>query len=505
MTTSFISTAIPFVNAEPHLGFAYELVLADILARHRRRRACDVRFQTGTDDNSLKNVIAATRAGVPVSDFVNENAATFRALAPLLDVAADDFICTSRDPRHRPAVEELWRACAARGDLYQRTYRGRYCTGCEAFVEDDVEVCDEHGTVPEAVEETNWFFRLSRYREKVRALIADGRVRITSEAACAETLAFLDGEVRDLSVSRDASRASGWGIPVPGDPAQVIYVWFDALVNYVSALGFAGDHALFDSYWCGTGERVHVIGKGISRFHAVYWLAFLLSAELPLPTKIAVHGYLTVDGAKISKSNNPAPVPPIVERWGADTLRWYFARRCRTRADSDVTTEALGEAHDRDLADRLGNLVQRTTTLVAKLSVSERPCVPAPRTTAEASELRAIAEALPARVDAALDAFLPDEAAAAIVDLLDAGNRYLEVVAPWRLARSDRDAALASLYTPLEVARFAAGELEPFVPRVAQIISARLGNAALSSTWGTLVPGTALSTSDGPPIPRKLR
>lgn len=502
-TTSFISTAIPFVNAEPHLGFAYELVLADILARHRRRRGRDVRFQTGTDDNSLKNVVAAARAGVPVRAFVDANAAAFRTLAPLLDLAPDDFLSTSRDPRHRPAVERLWRACAARGDLYRRTYRGLYCAGCEAFVEDDTAICAEHRTAPEIVEENNWFFRLSRYRDQIRALISQGRVRILSDAARAETLAFLDGDVRDISVSRDTGRAGGWGIPVPDDPAQVIYVWFDALANYISGLGFADNSTLFDRYWCGDGERVHVIGKGISRFHAVYWLAFLLSAELPLPTDIAVHGYLTVDGDKISKSRNPAPVPPVVERWGADALRWYFARRCRTSADSDVPTDTLGEAYDRDLADRLGNLVQRTATLAAKLSGSEQPRVPAPRITPEVSELRAIAERLAARVDAALHAFLPDDAAVAIVDLLDAGNRYLEVVAPWRLARTDRAAAFASLYAPLEVARFAAGELEPFVPGVARIIATRLGNTELTPTWGTLDPGSELQLG-GPPLPRTI-
>ncbi|HEY4059407.1 MAG TPA: methionine--tRNA ligase [Kofleriaceae bacterium] len=500
VSSTFLSTAIPFVNAEPHLGFAYELVLADILARHRRRRGRDVRFQFGTDDHSLKNVTAALRAGVPIRDFVDERTAEFHSLAPLLDIAPDDFIATSRDPRHRSAVERLWRACAARGDLYTRPYRGRYCAGCEAFLEDHVVRCDEHGTEPEVIEETNWFFRLSRYREQVRALIADGGLRILSDAARAETLAFLDGEVRDISVSRDATRAAGWGIPVPDDPTQVIYVWFDALANYISTVGFATDGALFDRYWRSDGERIHVIGKGITRFHAVYWLAFLLSADLPLPTHIAVHGYLTVDGVKISKSSNPAPVPPVVERWGADTLRWHFARRCRTRVDSDVPVDTLGDAYDRDLADRLGNLVQRTVTLAAKLAGSDHPVVPTPRNS-PLGELRATAEALPARVDAALAAFLPDDAAVAIVELLDAANRYLEVVAPWQLARTDREAALASLYAPLEAARFAAGELAPFVPGVARTIADRLGGADLAPVWGTLRRGADLRIGP-PPLPR---
>jgi methionyl-tRNA synthetase len=549
--TAFISTAIPFVNAEPHLGFAYELVLADILARHGRRRGDAVYFLTGTDDNSLKNVTAAVKAGLSTRELVARNSAAFRSLAPLLDLSPDDFVATSTDPRHQPAVELLWRACAAKGDLYRRAYTGRYCPGCEAFVDDDVTYCAEHERESETVHETNWFFRLSRYRDEIRALIESNTVRIVSDAARAETLAFLAGDVRDLSVSRDAARANNWGIPVPGDPSQVIYVWFDALTNYLSALDLAGDRGLFDRFWAGAalldhigkrdlgesnvgesnigvrniherdvgerniGARTHVIGKGISRFHAVYWLAFLLSAELPLPTTIAVHGYLTVDGRKISKSTNPAPVPPVVERWGIDALRWFFARHCRTRVDSDVPRDNLGDAYDRDLADRLGNLVQRTISLIeklglgdAELSVGSRVTdvlvlrVPESRETPETLALRASAEAVPERVDRALAAFLPDEAAGAIIDLLDAANRYLDQVAPWRLAKTDREAAIAALYAPLEAARFAAGELAPFVPGVSRVIASRLGRPDLAPVWGALRAGGELRGGP-PPLPKR--
>src|SRR5262245_21483033 len=421
MTTSLITTAIPYVNARPHLGFAYELVLADVLARHRRRRGRDVRFTTGTDDNSLKNVTAAAREGQPTRELVARNAAAFRALGPLLDAVPDVFIATSVDSRHRTAVDWLWEAC--RGDLYRRAWHGRYCAGCEAFVDDDVTVCEEHGVAPEPVSEDNWFFRLSRWREPVRDAIVSGRLEILPDAARAETLAFLDGDVRDLSVSRDAARSQGWGIPVPGDPTQVIYVWFDALANYLASLGLGGDDALLDRYWR-SGERAHVIGKGITRFHAVYWPAFLLAAGLPLPDRILVHGYLTVDGKKIAKSGNSLEVGPIVERLGADALRWYFVRQCRTRSDADVDTGAIAAAHDRDLADRLGNLVQRTTALAARLpAASIRPPGAEP---AEPAQLRALAEALPARVDAAVDRFLLDEAAGAIVELIDAANRALD-------------------------------------------------------------------------------
>jgi methionyl-tRNA synthetase len=497
MTTSFITTAIPYVNARPHLGFAYELVLADILARHRRRRGLDVRFVTGTDDNSLKNVAAATREGLTPRALVDRNAAAFRALGPLLDVTPDDFIETSNDPRHRPAVDWLWRRCAASGDLYRKQWSGRYCAGCEAFVEDDVIVCDEHGTPPEPVTEENWFFRLSRWRDPVREAIESGRITILSDAARAETLAFLSGEVHDLSVSRVASRSGGWGIPVPDDPSQVIYVWFDALTNYLTSLGLGSDDALLARYWRDGTERVHVIGKGITRFHAVFWPAFLLSAGLPLPDRIAVHGYLTVDGEKISKTGRNVEVEPVVAQCGVDALRWYFARRCRTRTDADVSLPGIADAYDRDLADKLGNLVQRCTALATKLCAGR---VPAPGP--EAAPLQAAAASLARRVDAALDQFLFDEAAAAIIELLDEANRALEQAAPWQLQRTDPTAAAASLYAPLEAARIATGELSPFVPGVARTIASRLGTTDLVPTWGRLVPGSELRAGT-PPLPRK--
>ncbi|HUQ08647.1 MAG TPA: methionine--tRNA ligase [Kofleriaceae bacterium] len=497
-SASFISTAIPYVNAQPHLGFAYELVLADIVARHRRARGREVRFVTGTDDNSLKNVVAAAREGLTPRALVDRNAGAFRALGEVLDLAWDDFVATSSDARHRGAVDWLWRACAANGDLYRRRWHGRYCAGCEAFVDDDVELCDEHGTAPEPVSEENWFFRLSRWREPVRDAITSGRLLIVPEAARAETLAFLDGEVRDLSVSRDAARSGGWGIPVPDDPTQVIYVWFDALTNYLTSLGLGGlgdergvDGALLEQYWR-DGESTHVIGKGITRFHAVYWSAFLLSAGLPLPRRLFVHGYLTVDGEKISKSRKNVEVPPVVAQVGVDALRWYFARRCRTSRDADVSIDEIVAAHDGDLADGLGNLVQRCTTLAAKLGhrvASPTNASADTADTAEAVELRARAAALPARVDAALDAFLVDDAVAAICEVVDHANRYLERTAPWRLARTDPAAAAATLHAPLEVARIAAAELAPFVPRVARTITERLGATERGS----------------PPIPRLRR
>src|SRR4051812_13372536 len=292
MSSFYVTTAIPYVNGDPHLGHALELVQADVLARHRRLRGDAVRLQSGTDDNALKNVDAAAAAGAPVADYVREQGDRFAALAGPLRLAFDDFLRTGSDPRHRPGVERLWRACAAAGDLYERDYEGLYCSGCEAFVDG---TCREHADPPERVVERNWFFRLSRHRDALLDALESGRLRIEPEHRRNEVLALVRGGLDDFSVSRPRERARGWGIPVPGDPEQVVYVWFDAPANCVTPLAGAG----LEGGWRGSDERTHVIGKGILRFHAVYWPAILRSAGEPLPTSILVHEYLTVDGAKI--------------------------------------------------------------------------------------------------------------------------------------------------------------------------------------------------------------
>jgi methionyl-tRNA synthetase len=264
MTSTYITTTIPYVNARPHLGFALELVQADVLARYRRSAGERVRLQTGTDDNSLKNVLAAQAAGVGVQEFVDAGAAAFAGLAGPLSLSADDLIRTSSDPRHRAGVERLWRACAARGDLYRRHYEGLYCAGCEQFYTPPELTdgrCPEHGTAPELVAEENWFFRLSAYAAQLRGLIADAVIRVEPAGRRNEVLAFIDAGLQDFSVSRSAGRARGWGIPVPGDPSQVIYVWFDALANYLTALGYARDGEDLGRWWTGASQRIHLLGK----------------------------------------------------------------------------------------------------------------------------------------------------------------------------------------------------------------------------------------------------
>ncbi|SDS97021.1 methionine--tRNA ligase [Jiangella sp. DSM 45060] len=472
MTTSryYVTTSIPYVNGAPHLGHALELVQADVLARHRRRRGQPVRFLTGTDDNALKNVVAARAAGVPTRRFVDANAAGFVALGQALALSVDDVIRTSTDPRHPPGVRRLWERCAARGDFYRRTYTGRYCAGCEQFYTADElagGVCPEHGVAPEEVSEENWFFRLSRYQDELLRVLESGAVRVVPAAKRAEVLAFVRAGLRDVSVSRPAERAGGWGIPVPGDPGQVVYVWWEALANYVTALGYGGaDDRAYRDWWAGSAERVHVIGKGIVRFHAVYWLAQLLSAGLPLPTAILVHDYLTADGVKLAKSGGATADPSaLVARYGTDALRWWFVREVPRTGDTDFTEDRLVARHDLELANGLGNLVQRTLTLVQRRT-GGAVGPPAPGALTDA------AGALPVAVDRALDGFDLRAATAALVAVVDLANRTIEAERPWE-RRPGADAVLATL---VHACRVVAAELEPFLPGGAARLRAQLSD-----------------------------
>ena len=474
---TYITTTIPYVNARPHLGFALELVQADVLARRARQQGEDVRALTGTDDNSLKNVLAAQAEGVPVQEFVDRNAEAFAALRGPLDLSFDDFIRTSSDPRHRSGVERLWELCDARGDLYRRHYSGLYCVGCEQFYapEDLLDGrCPEHGTEPQVVSEENWFFRLSRYEAQLRDLIVSGRLRIEPASRRNEILSLIDGGLHDFSVSRSHSRARGWGIPVPGDASQVVYVWWDALGNYVTSLGFGDDHPDYATWWADSTRRIHLVGKGVIRFHAVYWPAMLLSAGLPLPTEILVHDYLTIDGRKISKSSGVTADPArLAEQVGTDAVRWWLLREVPRVGDADFTLERLVDRANAELAGGVGNLVHRTVTMIHRY----RGGVVPPAGAGIGALEQACADA-PAAIDEALEGFDFRRATSAVWRIVDEANRAIDVTRPWQLARAERDGepdASAKLDEALAALHAAcvslATVLEPFLPSAANLIA----------------------------------
>jgi methionyl-tRNA synthetase len=476
MSRFYITNAIAYVNGDPHLGHALEFVQTDVLARHRRLRGDDVRYLSGTDENALKNVQAAAAAGIGAAEFVASRSDLFERLRDRLALSYDDFIRTSADPRHRPGVERLWRACADAGDLELRAYTGRYCGGCEAFLDDaDLVdgVCPEHGTPPEPIEERNWFFRLSRHAGALEDAIESGALAIEPEHRRNEVLAVLRGGLADFSVSRPRERAGGWGIPVPGDPSQVIYVWFDALANYVTALGYgngAGDYA---RWWGDAGARVHVVGKGITRFHALYWPAILRSAGEPLPTRILVHDYVTVDGRKLSKSLGRAADPAaLAERYGTDALRWWVVRDVPRSGDADFREEQLARRAN-ELADGLGNLVSRTVSLAARGggTWSSWHSVRAPTGRAADPDLAHAIGAIPASIDAALARFDLRAAADAVWRAVEEANRFVSARRPWELEGEARAAVLADA---LAACAAIAAEIAPFLPGGAARIAAAL-------------------------------
>ena len=484
MSRRYITTAIPYVNAKPHLGFAMEMVQTDVMARHWRHRGHEVRFLSGTDDNSLKNAIAAEAEGVPTRELVDRNATAFYGLRDPLQISFDDFIRTSADPRHKVGVDRLWRATDESGDLYRKDFQGLYCIGCEQFY-GEAElvdgVCPEHLTAPQMVSEENWFFKLSRYQDRLRTLIETGELRIEPESRRNEVLGFIKTGLQDFSISRSVERARGWGIEVPGDPGQVVYVWWDALGNYITALGYGEDGENYRHWWTESDERTHVIGKGIVRFHAVYWPAMLLSAGQPLPSTIFVHDYLTVEGRKLGKSLGNAIDPvAIVDDYGPDALRWWLVRDVPRVGDADYTTDRLiGRYHD-DLANGLGNLVNRTVSMIHKYRGGTVPALSDPL---PELPLTKVIAAAPAAVDAAMERFDFRQATAAVWKIVEEANRYVGDVEPWKLAKAERngdtgagDSLSNALALLIHAARTVAEELTPFLPEAADRVAAQLGS-----------------------------
>lgn len=365
----YITTAIAYVNDKPHAGFALESIQADVLARYHRLKGEEVFFLTGTDEHGAKIARAAEAAGKNPREFVDENAEKFRALKDVLNLSWDDFIRTSDRKRHWPGVQKLWAKLYEAGDLYKKNYRGLYCVGHEAFVTEKDLVngkCADHQKEPEVIEEENWFFRLSKYSREIESRIRKKEVRIIPETRKNEILSLAEQGLEDVSFSRPRKDLS-WGIPVSNDPEHTMYVWCDALTNYITALGYgSGDESKFTKWW---PAELHVIGKDILRFHAAIWPGMLLSAGLTLPKAIFVHGFITVEGEKMSKTvGNVIDPVELVQKYGVDSVRYFLLREIPSGEDGDFSYKKFEERYNGDLANGLGNLVARAATLGEKHS-----------------------------------------------------------------------------------------------------------------------------------------
>ena len=524
MSAFYVTTPIYYVNDRPHIGTAYSTIAADVLARFHRMRGEPTRFLTGVDEHGIKLERRAKDLGQSPQAYVDSMVPPFQDAWKLLSCDYDDFIRTT-EPRHKQRAQALWRMCRERGDIYEADYEGLYCVGCEAYYTDkdlvDGKLCPIHKTPVEVLHERTYFFRLSAYQDKLLAFYEQHPDFVKTEGRYNEVKSFVREGLRDLSLSRSTFK---WGIEVPDNPEHVIYVWFDALTNYISALGgpkqsddAPESSALFDTFWptisggvADQAKVVHIVGKDILRFHAVYWPAFLMSAGLAPPTQVWAHGWLTVDGQKMSKSlGNFIHPAPIVEAVGADVLRYYLMRDIAFGQDGDFNHGSLFARYHGELGNGLGNLLNRILASIVRKTLEGK--VP----TIERSELLPIDRALldTAQTSAGnaarqLQLVHPNRALEAIWELVSAANKYVDQTEPWKLVKNRDDARLAQVvYTSLEALRFLGLMLWPFMPSKASELLHQLGFDALRpepgvdlwpDDWGKLPGG--IETRPGKPL-----
>ena len=503
-TPFYVTTAIAYPNGAPHVGHAYEYIATDAIARFKRLDGFDVRFVTGTDEHGLKMAQAAAAEGVPTAEFARRNSDGFERLQQMLNISFDRFIRTT-DPDHYAASTAIWQRMADRGDIYLDSYSGWYSVRDERFfteaetevTADGTRVATETGTPVTWTEEQTYFFRLSAYADRLLAHYAEHPEFIAPEVRRNEVVSFVSGGLRDLSISRTSF---DWGVPVPGDPAHVMYVWVDALTNYLTGVGFPDtDSGLYRRFW---PADLHMIGKDIIRFHAVYWPAFLMSAGIPLPRRVFAHGFLYNRGEKMSKSvGNVVDPVSLVETFGADAVRYFLLREVPFGQDGSYSEDAIVGRINTDLANELGNLAQRSLSMVAR-NLDGR--VPEPgEFSADDAELLDLSAGLLPRVREAFDAQAMHQGLEAVWLMLGAANRYFSAQQPWVLRKSDTDADQRRfrtvLYTTLEAVRVAAVLVQPVMPTSAATLLDLLGQPQTRRDFAALDTRIAAGTALPPP------
>ena len=504
--TYYITTAISYPNGAPHIGHAYEVVAADAIARFKRIDGYDVFFMTGTDEHGLKVQQTARKNGVTPKEFVDGLAPQFRAMGERLNCSFDRFIRTT-DPDHVPSTHELWKRMQDSGDIYLSKYEGWYSVRDEAYFDEgeltlqpDGSRLAPTGAPVEWVAEESYFFRLSAYQDRLLAHYAEHPEFIGPDTRRNEVVSFVKRGLQDLSISRTTF---DWGLPVPGDPKHVMYVWVDALNNYVTGCGFPNESDPRWRYW---PADVHIIGKDIVRFHTVYWPAFLMSAGLPLPKRVYGHGFLFNRGEKMSKSVGNVIDPfALTDTYGVDPLRYFFMREVPFGQDGNYSHEAIVNRINADLANDLGNLAQRSLSMIGKHCDA---AVPEPGAFSEAD--RAMldqAEALPGKVRGAMEDFALHQALAEIWAVVGEANRYFASQEPWALRKSDPARMATVLYVTAEVLRIVGILVQPFIPDSASKLLDLLAVSpdqrliAAIGEGGRLAPGAALPAPQ-PVFPR---
>ena len=471
----YITTPIYYVNARPHIGHAYTTITCDTIARRHRMLGDDTYFLTGTDEHGIKIERAATAAGITPKQLADEVSAAFRGLWDRMGITYDQFIRTT-DECHKIGVQELFKVLQKNGFIYKNTYTGQYCVSDEMFVDSagPGAPCPECGRPTETISEENYFFKLSAFEDKLLKLYTENPEFIRPETRRNEVISFVRSGLRDLSISRSTFK---WGIPVPGDPKHVIYVWLDALSNYITALGYGQpDHAKFDRYW---PADVHMIGKEIVRFHCVYWPAFLMAAGIELPKGIVAHGWLLFEQSKMSKSRgNIVRAETILDVLGADALRYFLLREVAFGQDGSFSFDALVQRYNSDLANDLGNLASRTLTMIGRYFGEEVPSADAGKSAAD-DAIADLARTVIKDFDAYFEQFQFSRALESAWSLVGAVNKYLVENEPWVVAEKNDEASRARLgailYTAAEALRLVTALVHPVIPESTGKIWTQLG------------------------------
>lgn len=493
MSKFYITTTLPYVNSDPHIGFALEIIQADAIARFKRLQGYDVLFNTGTDEHGLKIFRKAEERGVTPQEYCDEYAAKFDALKEALNLTYTHFIRTT-DEHHIEAAQEFWRRCAANGDIYKKNYSIKYCVGCE--LEKTESELNEEGKCPihpnlelELIDEENYFFKFSKYQDSLLKLYKDNPNFVRPAHRLTEIQKFTERGLEDFSISRIKEKMP-WGVPVPDDEEHVMYVWFDALVNYVSTLGWPA--RAFNDWWPG----VQIAGKDNLRQQSNMWQGMLMSAGVAPSTEILIHGFITSEGQKMSKSLGNVVGPfEIVEEFGTDPLRYYLLREIPTYDDGDFSRERFISAYNNELANNLGNLVNRVISMTDRYFDGKTPN--GKENNPDTEELSKKTKELWDLYQEKFSSFDMKSAIEAVIHYIDDANRYIEDKKPWALAKEDEQSLAYVMYNLLEMLRHISYFLLPVIPAAAEKIQTQLGITTHPqfeelTQWGILEPGTQI-------------